>query len=98
MAASARLASARRILNRGDMRKKSSPPSRRAHGAGGGDATHCARYRLNVAAILQNREGKILVCERADATGAWQFPQGGVDEGETLEAALARELVEEIGL
>lgn len=56
------------------------------------------RYRLNVAAILQNREGKILVCERIDTRGAWQFPQGGVDEGETLEQALARELVEEISL
>ncbi len=56
------------------------------------------RYRLNVAAILQNRDGKILVCERIDTHGAWQFPQGGVDEGETLEQALARELTEEISL
>ncbi len=56
------------------------------------------RYRLSVAAILQNREGKILVCERIDQRDAWQFPQGGVDEGETLAEALARELVEEISL
>lgn len=52
--------------------------------------------RLNVAAILQNAEGKILICERLHTPGAWQFPQGGVDKGETLEEALARELVEEI--
>ena len=30
--------------------------------------------------------------------GAWQFPQGGVDEGETLEQALQRELWEEISV
>jgi putative (di)nucleoside polyphosphate hydrolase len=56
------------------------------------------KYRLNVAAILQNRAGKILVGERVDRSGAWQFPQGGVDEGEALEQALVRELREEISL
>lgn len=30
--------------------------------------------------------------------GAWQFPQGGVDKGETLEKALRRELWEEISV
>jgi len=56
------------------------------------------QYRLNVAAILRNGAGKILIGERLDRSGAWQFPQGGVDEGETLEEALARELREEISL
>jgi putative (di)nucleoside polyphosphate hydrolase len=56
------------------------------------------RYRLNVAAILRNSAGKILIGERVDRSGAWQFPQGGVDEGETLAQALARELLEEISL
>ena len=56
------------------------------------------RYRLNVAAILRNGAGKILVGERLDRSGAWQFPQGGVDEGETLPQALARELSEEISV
>jgi putative (di)nucleoside polyphosphate hydrolase len=56
------------------------------------------RYRPVVAAILRNAAGKILVCERVDLAGAWQFPQGGVDEGETREQALARELREEVSL
>jgi putative (di)nucleoside polyphosphate hydrolase len=56
------------------------------------------KYRLNVAAILRNGAGKLLVGERLDRPGAWQFPQGGVDEGETLAQALARELREEISL
>jgi putative (di)nucleoside polyphosphate hydrolase len=56
------------------------------------------RYHPNVAAILRNPEGKILVCERIDAAGAWQFPQGGVDPGETAEEALRREVWEEISV
>lgn len=55
-------------------------------------------YKLNVAGILRNREGKILICERVNIKGAWQFPQGGVDNGETVEEALIRELGEEIGV
>lgn len=56
------------------------------------------RYRRNVAAILRNGSGKILIGERVDRDGAWQFPQGGVDGEETLEQALARELWEEIAV
>lgn len=56
------------------------------------------KYRPNVAAILQKKEGRILVAERWDVDGAWQFPQGGVDPGETHEEALERELKEELSL
>lgn len=55
-------------------------------------------YRPNVAAILRNDDGRILVCERINVPGAWQFPQGGVDEGEELLKAFYRELEEEIGV
>jgi putative (di)nucleoside polyphosphate hydrolase len=55
-------------------------------------------YRPAVAAILQDRSGRILICERSDTSGAWQFPQGGIESGETPVTALAREVLEEIAL
>ncbi|MBK1789823.1 RNA pyrophosphohydrolase [Persicirhabdus sediminis] len=55
-------------------------------------------YRPNVAALIMNRKGKLLICERFGNAGAWQFPQGGVDHGETFLTALVREIKEEIGL
>jgi putative (di)nucleoside polyphosphate hydrolase len=55
-------------------------------------------YRPAVAAILQDRSGRVLICERTDASGAWQFPQGGVEAGERPLDALEREVLEEISL
>ena len=55
-------------------------------------------YRPNVAAILQRENGDIFVAERINIPGAWQFPQGGIDEGEDAEQAMFREVVEEIGV
>jgi putative (di)nucleoside polyphosphate hydrolase len=56
------------------------------------------RFRPNVAALIMKPEGQLLICERFTVPGAWQFPQGGVDDGETVEKALFREVREEIGL
>lgn len=55
------------------------------------------RYRRNVAAVVINGDGKLLACERSDVAGAWQLPQGGINESESAEEALFRELEEEIG-
>ena len=55
-------------------------------------------YRPNVAAILTNRAGRILVGERMEVPNSWQFPQGGLEPGETPEEALPRELREELSL
>ena len=41
--------------------------------------------------------GKVLLCQRVDHSG-WQFPQGGIDEGETPREAVLREIKEEVGL
>lgn len=56
------------------------------------------RFRPNVAGIIQAPDGRVLICERMEPAGAWQFPQGGVDPGETYEEAFRREMEEEICL
>jgi len=55
-------------------------------------------YRPNVAVLLERDDGKIFVGERVGRPGAWQFPQGGVDAGESPLQALNREVKEEIGV
>ena len=54
-------------------------------------------FRANVGIILANAENKLLLGGRVGAKG-WQFPQGGMYCGEDPEAAMFRELNEEIGL
>ena len=44
-----------------------------------------------------NKDGHVLIAERLDNPGAWQMPQGGIDEGEAPETAVFREMEEEIG-
>lgn len=55
------------------------------------------KYQPNVAGILRNSQGRVFVGERLSIADAWQFPQGGVDAGESHEDAMRRELWEEIG-
>lgn len=58
------------------------------------------RYRPNVAAIILSpsypEKCEIFIACRNDIKDAWQFPQGGIDEGENIRQALKRELLEEI--
>jgi 8-oxo-dGTP diphosphatase len=58
-------------------------------------------YRLVVAAVIEDGGGRFLVSRRRPGShlaGLWEFPGGGVEDGETAEVALARELVEELGV
>lgn len=54
-------------------------------------------FRANVGIILTNDRQKLLLAGRIGNRG-WQFPQGGMQQGETVEQAMYRELHEEIGL
>lgn len=58
--------------------------------------------RIHVAAaVIRSADNKILIARRADAQhqgGLWEFPGGKVEEGESIQAALQRELAEELGI
>jgi len=54
-------------------------------------------FRPNVGIIISNDQGRVLLARRI-GQNAWQFPQGGINADEDTEAALFRELHEEVGL
>ena len=56
------------------------------------------KYRPNVAAIVCRSDGRVLICRRSDYPDSWQFPQGGLDDGEDPAEGLRREVEEEIAL
>ena len=56
---------------------------------------------LVVAAVIINESGEVLLAQRPHGkrlAGKWEFAGGKVEEGETPETALARELKEELGI
>ena len=56
---------------------------------------------LVAAVALVDRDGRVLIAQRPEGkslAGLWEFPGGKVDPGETPEAALIRELREEIAI
>lgn len=54
-------------------------------------------YRDGVVGVFEREDGCVLVFERSDIKGQFQFPQGGIDEGESPEVCLKREVYEETG-
>ncbi len=56
---------------------------------------------LVAAAALVDVDGRVLIAQRPEGksmAGLWEFPGGKVQEGETPEGALIRELAEELGI
>lgn len=56
---------------------------------------------VKVAAAIFENDGKILFCQRAEGGNCaflWEFPGGKIEEGETPEKALCREIKEELGI
>ena len=59
--------------------------------------------RIIVSALIFSQDNKLLMGKKDPAKGGvypdcWHIPGGGVDEGETFEEALRREIKEEVGL
>jgi putative (di)nucleoside polyphosphate hydrolase len=54
-------------------------------------------FRPNVGIIICNSDAQVFWAKRIGQE-AWQFPQGGIRQGEKLQAAMYRELKEEVGL
>jgi len=60
-----------------------------------------SRILLVAAVALVDADGRVLLAQRPEGkhlAGLWEFPGGKVNDGETPEAALIRELDEELGI
>ena len=59
-------------------------------------------FSLAVRAVILDEQGRCLLLRRSNAcrsfVGKWEWPGGKVDDGETFDAALLREIQEETGL
>ena len=57
-------------------------------------------YRPGVGLMVFNKDAKVFIGERFGQSGAWQMPQGGIDDedGDDLKETIYRELYEETGI
>lgn len=52
-------------------------------------------YRVSLKCLITDPSGKVLVV-RENGRGSWDLPGGGIDHGEDIRSAIARELEEEL--
>ena len=58
-------------------------------------------YMIKVVAAILEKEDKILIAKKREGkplAGLWEFPGGKIEEGETPEESLIRELMEEMNI
>ncbi|WP_255771823.1 RNA pyrophosphohydrolase [Microbulbifer guangxiensis] len=87
-----------RQSNRNDAPASNGGRKHRGRGAENSSNIDAEGFRPNVGIIVLNDRGQALWARRVGGKDAWQFPQGGINPGESAEQALYRELYEEIGL
>ena len=56
------------------------------------------KFRQAVGILILNTKNKIIAFQRSDFPESWQAPEGGIDNNETPQEAMKREVYEEIGL
>jgi 8-oxo-dGTP pyrophosphatase MutT (NUDIX family) len=54
-------------------------------------------YRISIKSLIRNENGEVLVVKET-GRGWWDLPGGGMDHGENIEFAIAREMKEEVNL
>lgn len=54
-------------------------------------------YRISIKGLVKNKAGEVLVVKEAGRTW-WDLPGGGMDHGEDIKSAIAREMKEEVNL
>jgi ADP-ribose pyrophosphatase YjhB (NUDIX family) len=59
------------------------------------DSAPCT-YRISIKAIITDNDGNVLLLK--DKNGEWELPGGGLEHGENIQDALAREISEETNM